>query len=268
MKTTRVGNLLSLVLLSAAGAVLFTPVPARSATTVFFENSQTTNLVASGTTSDTISSEDYLFTVTRDKLFTGGVGLTNPVGRYLRVHWPDGLEAQAVTAGPNPSGARITIKRQNGELFAIPSFTFQLLANTAGAGASLEVMPMLNGEDAFPDPIMFDATGYAGKRFTNNTTQLSGFDTYKMSLYVDFALMNLTVVDASPPRPTLDFVQVDAATLQLSWSTNAAGFVLESATNLSAQAWSRVTNSVTTNGDFFFVELDITGSRQFFRLRK
>jgi len=239
-----------------------------AATTVFFDSSQTTNLVTSGTTSDTISSEGYLFTVTRDKLFTGGVGLTNPIGRYLRVHWPDGLEAQAVTAGPNPSGARITIKRQDGEPFAVQSFNFQLLANTAGAGASLEVMPMLNGEDAFPDPVMYDATGYAGRRFTNNTPQLSGFDAYKMSLYVDFALMRLTVVEASPPRPTLDLVQLDAVTIELSWPTNAVGYVLESATNFPAQAWSPVTNSVTTSGDLFFVQSSITGSRQFYRLRK
>src|SRR5512145_556837 len=75
-----------------------------AATTVFFDSSQTTNLVTSGTTSDAISSEGYLFTVTRDKLFTGGVGLTNPIGRYIRVPWPQGLEAQAVTTGPNLSG--------------------------------------------------------------------------------------------------------------------------------------------------------------------
>ena len=247
---------------------MFQPGAMQAGTNVFFHSSQTTNLVTSGTTSDTISSEGYLFTVTRDKLFTGGAGLTNPIGRYLRVHCPDGLEAQAVTAGPNPSGARITIKRQDGESFAIPSFAVQLLANTAGAGASLEVMPMLNGEDAFPDPLTYDATGYAGRRFTNNTPQLSGFASYKMSLYVDFALIKFTVVDASPPRPTLDLVQVDAVTLQLSWPTNAGGYMLESATNLPAQAWSPVTNSITTIGDTFFVELGITDSRQFFRLRK
>ena len=112
-----------MVLATATVVVQFNLAPAWAGTTVFFDSSQTTNLLNSGTTSDTISSEGYLFTVTRDKLFTGGVGLTNPVGRFLRVHWPEGLEAQAVTAGPNPSGARITIERQDGEPFAIPSFT-------------------------------------------------------------------------------------------------------------------------------------------------
>lgn len=251
--------------ITAVAVGLLHPGATWAGTTVFFDSSQTTSLVSSGTTSDTISSEGYLFTVTRDKLFTGGVGLTNPIGRYLRVHWPDGLEAQAVTAGPTPSGARITIKRQDGEPFAIPTFTMQLLANTAGAGAALEMMPMLNGEDAFPDPFMYDATGYAGKRFTNSTPQLSGFDSYKMSLYVDFALMRLTVVDATP---VLDFVRLDAATIQLSWPTNAVGYVLESATNLPARAWSPVTDTIITNGDTFLVELGVIGPRQFFRLRK
>ncbi len=254
--------------ITAVWAGVLHPVATPAVTTVFFDHSQTTNLVSSGTTSDTISSEGYLFTVTRDKLFTGGIGLTNPIGRYLRVHWPDGLEAQAVTAGPNPSRARIDLKREDGQLFAIQSFTAKLLANTAGAGGSWEIMPMLNGEDGVSDPFMYDATGIAGNQFTYQTPELSGFDAYKMTLYVDFAVMSLTLVDASPPRPALDLVQVDTATIQLSWPTNAVGYALEFATNLPAQAWSPVTSILTTNGEFFSVQLGITESRRFYRLRK
>jgi hypothetical protein len=268
MKTTRAWNQSAAVIVTTAFVVLFDPGPAQTATTVFFDSSQTTNLVASGTTSDTISSEGYLFTVTRDKLFTGGIGLTNPIGRYIRIPWPDGLEAQAVTSGPVPSGARIDIKREDGQPFAIESFSAQLLANTAGAGGTFEIMPMLNGEDGVPNPFSYDATGVAGSQFTYSTSELSGFDDYKMTLYVDYALMRLTVVDASPPRPALDLVQVDAGTIQLSWPTNAVGFALEFATNLPAPAWSLVTNSVTTNGDLFSVSLEITGSKRFYRLRK
>jgi hypothetical protein len=253
---------------AAALAGLFHAATARAVVTVFFDSSQTTNLVASGATSDTISSEGYLFTVTRDKLFTGGVGLTNPIGRYLRVHWPDGLEAQAVTAGTNLSGARITIKRQDGQPFAIESFTAKLLANTAGAGGSWEIMPLLHGEDGVPNPFMYNASGYAGNLFTYSTPELSGFDAYKMTLYVDYAVMSLTVVDASPPPPVLDFVQLDATTLQLSWPTNAAGYTLQYTTNLPALAWSTVTNSVVTNGDYFTVQLEMSGPRRFYRLRK
>src|SRR6185436_15448993 len=98
MKTASIRRQLSEMFITAVVVCLLHPSGTRADTTVFFDSSQTTNLVTSGITSDTIDCEGYLFTVTRDKLFTGGVGLTNPIGRYLRVHWPEGLEAQAVTA--------------------------------------------------------------------------------------------------------------------------------------------------------------------------
>jgi len=66
-------------------AVLSDPSAAQTVTAVFFDRSQTTNLVASGTTSDTIRSEGYLFTFTRDEPFTGGMGLSNPIGRAVRI---------------------------------------------------------------------------------------------------------------------------------------------------------------------------------------
>jgi hypothetical protein len=268
MKRNPACNPLRAALAAALFVSLFHSATARAVTTVFFDSSQTTNLVATGTTSDTISSEGYLFTFTRDKLFTGGIGLTNPIGRYIRVPWPDGLEAQAVTAGPNPRGARIDIKREDGELFDIQSFTAQLLANTGGAGGSFEIMPLLNGEDGVANPFMYNATGSAGNYFTYSTPQLTGFDAYKITLYVDYALMSLTVVDASLPPPALDLVPVGATTLQLSWPTNAAGYTLEFATNLPAQVWSPVTNAAAINGELFTVELERIGSKRFYRLRK
>jgi hypothetical protein len=268
MKATSICDRLLAMFITVVWIGALHPIAIQAVTTVFFDSSQTTNLVSSGTTSDTIRSEGYLFTVTRDKLFTGGVGLTNPIGRYLRVHWPDGLEAQAVTAGPALSSARIDIRREDGQLFAIESFTAQLLANTAGAGGAWEIMPMLNGEDGFADPVSYDATGIAGNRFNYHTPELTGFDAYKMTLYVDYAVMSLAVVDASLPPPVLEFVQLDAANIQLSWPTNAVAYALESATNLSAQAWSPVTNSVAINADLFTVQLEISGSNRFYRLRK
>lgn len=268
MKTAPARRRLVVIFLAATFVVLFGERPARATTVVFFSNAQTTNLVASGTTSDTISSEGYLFTFTRDKLFTGAIGLTNPIGRAVRIPWPDGLEAQAVTAGPTPSGARISIQREDGQLFAIESFTARLLANTGGAGAAFEIMPLLNGEDGAPDPFMYNATGYAGSQFTYDTPELAGFDAYQMTLYVDYALMRLTVVDASPAPPSLSVVHVADGLLQLSWPTNGLGYALEFATNLPAQAWSLVTNNVAFDGDLFSVPVDNTGPQRFYRLRK
>lgn len=248
-------------------AGLFHAGPVQGVTNDFFYNWQSTNLITTNVTSDTIGSEGYSFNLTRDKLFTGGIG-TNPIGRYLRVLWPDGLEAQGITTGPNPGGAKIILTRVDGTRFDIRTFTFQLLGNTAGAGASLEVMPQLNGEDALPDPIMYLATGYYGQRFTNTTPALTNYDAYKFSLYVDFALMNLTVVDPSPPVPELDLFQLDAGTLQLSWTTNSIGYVLQSTTNLQPTAWSPVTNIIINDGEFFSVQVNLNGTNRFFRLRK
>jgi hypothetical protein len=175
-------------------------------TTGYFDTCQSCTLVATAVTSDTISSNGYLFTYTRDKLFTGGTG--QPIGRQVRVPWPTGVEAQAVTtppAGVTDYKARITLQRVDGQVFDLTAFTFQLLANTAGAGGTLEIMPLVNGEDAFANPVLFDATGIAGNTFTYDTSPnpwgstvlLAGFDTYKIALYVDFAFVGLTLSSAS-----------------------------------------------------------------------
>ena len=188
--------------------------PAEAEVTIFFDSSQVATSVSSGTTSDTISSNGYLFTYTRDKLFTGGVGMTEPIGRAERVSWPDGVEAQAVTVPPpgvTDYKARITLSRVDGDVFDLTALTFKLLGNTAATGASLEIMPVLNGEDGFNDPIYFDASGYYGNSFSydessspsylGNTTQLKGFDTYKIGLFVDYAVTGLTLEGGVIPEP-------------------------------------------------------------------
>lgn len=232
-----------------SGLSLSICIRAEAVTTIFFNGSQATNFVSAGTTSDTISSEGYLFTYTRDKLFTGGVGLTNPVGRYVRVFWPSGLEAQAVTTGPNLSGGKLTITRQDGQPFSITTFTAKLLGNTAGAGAAFEIMPKLNGEDAFPDPFMYQASGYYGQDFTHITPQLTNFESYTIKLYVDFALMNFTAVDASAIVPaTLQISAASPNSIHLTWPTDATGYLLQQKAGLSATNWTIVTNLASIVG--------------------
>lgn len=183
---------------------------ARADTVVFFNSGQVANPVGSTVTTDTISSNGYLFTYTRDKLYTGGTGTV--IGRPERIHWPQGVEAQAVTTPPPGSfdyKARITLKRVDGDVFDVPAFSVMLLANTAGAGGAVEVMPLLNGEAGLPDPAMFNASGYYGSTFSydettvyaGTTTALRGFDEYRFSLYTDFALTGLRLVGAPVPEP-------------------------------------------------------------------
>ncbi len=183
---------------------------ANASTVVFFDASQIATEVTSGVTSDTISSNGYLFTYTRDKLFTGGLG-PDPIGRYVRVPWPEGVEAQAVTTPPpgvTDYKARITLKRVDGDVFDLTSFSAKLLANTAATGASFEIMPLLNGEDAFNDPIYFNASGYYGNSFSygpGSTAALRAFDTYKIGLFVDFALIDLSLEGADIAGSPGDF---------------------------------------------------------------
>lgn len=201
---------------AGASAILFALAWGASSpaeTVTFFDASQGITGVSSDVTTDTVESNGYLFTLTQDKLFTGGVGLTTPIGRPIRVSWPSGLEAQAITTPPEggqASGAQIVIERTDGDVFDLTALTFKLLGNTAATGASLEIMPTLNGEDAFNDPIALDASGSYGSTFSydtstnilGSTASLTGYQQYKIGLFVDFALMDLTVTGAAVPEPS------------------------------------------------------------------
>lgn len=206
-------------------ACAFLMVPVQADTASWFHACQVATPVSSGVTSDTIQHQGYLFTYTRDKLFTGGTG--QPIGRSVRVPWPSGIEAQAVTTPPpgvTDHHARLTIQRVDGQVFDFTSFSFKLLANTAGAGAAIEIMPVLQGEDGLGDPVALDATGYYGMVFSygpSSTALLRGFDAYKVSLYVDFALIELRLESPSlvpqscclPGAPCQDLT-VDLCALQ------------------------------------------------------
>src|SRR4029078_3166359 len=93
------------------------------------------------------------------------------------------------------------------------AFTARLLANTAGAGGSFEIVPFLNGQEMLPDPVVFDATGYYWSTFSYDTSPnpwgstalLTGYDKYTIDLYVDFALIGLTFEGAPIPAPPGDY---------------------------------------------------------------
>ena len=189
----------------AAAAVLLLPHVVAAAVTVFFNPAQVATPVATGSTWDTISCDGYLITYTRDKLFTGGIG-PDPIGRPVRVTWPEGVEAQYVTSGPTPGNARITVQRIDGAVFDLTSFSAKLLAN-AGAGRAIEIVPMLNGQEPLNDPLFFDVSGNYGMTFSydtspnpwGSTAALVGYDAYVINLTLDYALTALTLADASLP---------------------------------------------------------------------
>jgi len=168
-------------------------------TNVFFTGSQTATLVVSNINAVTIQSGDYRFTYSADGYWSSGGG--TPTGRFFSIVWPNGVQAQAITAGPLlGNGANITLKRADGKVFDLEAFTGKILLNTAGAGGAFEIMPLLNGNDAFPNPAQYDCTGYAGASFPY-TTALSGYDTYQIHMWGDYALTALTLIATNPPVP-------------------------------------------------------------------
>jgi hypothetical protein len=66
--------------------------------------------------------------------------------------------------------------------------------------------------------------------------------------------------------PTLTISNSSVSQVTLLWQTNATGYNLYSATNLSNVVWNPVTNVPTSSGGDFSVTLGATNAQQFFQL--
>ncbi len=246
---------------------------AQAVTTVFFNPAQTATLVATNATSDTVSSGGYLFTYSLDKWWypTIHIGPGTPTGRFTSINWPTGVDAQTQTAGPggvltSQISAIITIRRVDGLPFDLKSFTAIVLGNTGGAGAAFEIMPQFNGQDGFANPLTFDATGYGGANFSYSTT-LTNYDTYNISLWMDFALTGLTLVDASTPLPvTLEYSNTSSNYVRLSWPAQAVNYLLQSSPDLVPGHFTNTDVPPLVEGANQVVTLPTTNTHRFFRL--
>jgi hypothetical protein len=128
-------------------------------------------------------------------------------------------------------------------------------------------MPQINGNDGFANPLTFDATGYGGNSFTYNTPMLTGFDTYNISLWMDYALTSLTLVDASPPPPMLQISLTSTNYVRLDWTTNSAGYALQQNFQLGTTNWTDATNTVSIVGTNYQAGIPTTNRPRFFRLK-
>ena len=71
------------------------------------------------------------------------------------------------------------------------------------------------------------------------------------------------------PVPILDVTPETANSIRISWATNVADHILESAAHLPPAEWSTVTNALVISGDRLSVIVETTDAPQrFFRLRK
>jgi hypothetical protein len=100
----------------------------------------------------------------------------------------------------------------------------------------------------------------------NNTLTFSvGSDvpaTQETSLRPQLAV--LAVTRAASLIPTLAL----AKNGQLTWLTNALGFALESSTNLVVGGWNPVTNQPAISSNQYLLNVNLTDSQRFYRLKK
>ena len=70
------------------------------------------------------------------------------------------------------------------------------------------------------------------------------------------------------PIPWLDIAPAGSASIQISWTTNFADYLLESSPKLPAPNWDTITNAPATAGGRLSVTLNLDPSNRFYRLRK
>ncbi len=142
----------------------------------------------------------------------------------------------------------------------------KLQARQAGALQSRQLENPANGSDAFPNPLTYDATGIAGQSFSY-APMLTGYGTYILSLWMDYALTQFAVADASViGPPTLEIARTSSNYFRLSWPTNASDFTLLQNSVFVLANWSVVTNAATVVGTNSEVVVPVANGARFFRL--
>jgi len=111
-------------------------------------------------------------------------------------------------------------------------------------------MPAIHRQGRAARPLKVQPPRGYGLNFTNTTPELTGYDAYKITLYVDFALTSLTLVDPSLPPPVLAIHPASPGNVTLSWTpATDTNWVLQERINLTTGAWTNApsgwTNPVT-----------------------
>jgi hypothetical protein len=117
----------------------------------------------------------------------------------------------------------------------------------------------------------------SGTNWTENTTLAdSGSIAYsadgtKLAATTEGGL-GLNYVAVSPPLAVTNGPQLNIALsggeVVLYWTTNTAGYVLQSITNLSSTNWASITNEINTIEGYYVYSNTLSGKAAFFRLKQ
>jgi formylglycine-generating enzyme required for sulfatase activity len=88
------------------------------------------------------------------------------------------------------------------------------------------------------------------------------------NFYVGFRCVSVSGASAQPATPLLSIAAVGGGQVQLTWSTNYTGYILQATPNLSPANWQTVSNSVGIAGQQYSVAVGTANSARFFRLQK
>jgi hypothetical protein len=129
-------------------------------------------LVVKSSGTNTLTSLGYKFDYSQDPSETNSVV------------WPAGLEAQLVVS---KGKAKLVVSRSDKSTFSITSFSARIVHS---ASNSIEVIGILGSNDLWQDPFVYRA----GQTVTTfNTPELTGGDTYEITLSESFEINQISV---------------------------------------------------------------------------
>ncbi|MBI2929124.1 MAG: hypothetical protein HYY24_25955 [Verrucomicrobia bacterium] len=143
---------------------------------------------------------------------------------------------------------------------------FALTARSTSAAQLVHGTYWFTGDylrDLYPSgtQYLFDwrfSTAADGRVMWNGITGWAGGHIWQVTI------SNLALV----PQARLSIAQVGTGSVQLTWGTNFADYVLEYATSLPAAGWNTLTNAAVTLGDRLSITVDADAGQRFYRLRK
>jgi subtilisin-like proprotein convertase family protein len=161
--------------------------------------------------------------------------------------------------GPTSACIAVTLTAPKANLYSAAytgqySPTFNQCTNLIGVAGDSTISPAV----AAPSPTRSYSFSVAANQV---------FDVIVNGVNGSYGSYQLTVTGGSC-EPVLHANNAPTGKVRLDWTTSAGGYLLESATNVSAPTWVGVTNAPVVNSGSYVVTNGASGTDKFYRLRK